>query len=132
MFAWLDEAVATVVMGRSSAPRVAPEGGFRIRIRSVYARLVEENYEFSDDSYTALGAADVAWQDAVFVLRQSRPLMRRHTGVVLTVAGRDRQGRWLAVAMIELDPHRDDQYTVAGARYLDDAESASIERMLKG
>ncbi|HET6479610.1 MAG TPA: hypothetical protein VFG35_06140 [Actinoplanes sp.] len=93
---------------------------------------MEENYEFSDDSYTALGAADVAWQDAVFVLRQSRPLMRRHTGVVLTVAGRDRQGRWLAVAMIELDPHRDDQYTVAGARYLDDAESASIERMLKG
>ena len=74
----------------------------------------------------------MAWQDAVFVLRQSRAVVRRHIGAVLTVAGRDRQGRWLAVAMIELDPHRDDQYTVAGARYLDDAEIASIERMLKG
>jgi hypothetical protein len=93
---------------------------------------VEENYEFDDDSYTALGAAGVAWPDAVFVLRQSRPLVRRHIGAVLNVAGRDRQGRWLAVALVELDPRRDDRYTVAGARYLDDAEVVSIERMLKG
>jgi hypothetical protein len=94
--------------------------------------VVEENYEFNDDSYTALGAAGVPWQDAVFVLRQSRPVVRRHIGAVLNVAGRDRQGRWLAVALIELGPQRDDQYTVAGARYLEDAEVASIERMLKG
>jgi len=93
---------------------------------------VEEDYEFNDDSYTALGAAGVAWQDAVFVLRHSRPVVRRHIGAVLNVAGMDRQGRWLAVALIELDPDRDDQYTVAGARYLDDAEVASIMRMLKG
>ncbi len=93
---------------------------------------MEENYEFSDDSYTALGAAGVAWQDAVFVLRQSWPVVRRHIGVVLNVAGRDRQGRWLAVALIEIDPERDDQYTVAGARYLDESEVASIMRMLKG
>ncbi|HWS37254.1 MAG TPA: hypothetical protein VN408_31555 [Actinoplanes sp.] len=57
---------------------------------------VEENYEFDDDSYTALGAAGVAWQDAVFVLVESRPVVRRHIGAVLNVAGRDRQGRWLA------------------------------------
>lgn len=93
---------------------------------------MEENYEFNDDCYTALGAAGVAWQDAVFVLRESRPVVRRHIGAVLNVAGRDRQGRWLAVALIELDPQRDDQYTVVGARYLDEAEIASIERMLKG
>ncbi|MFD0522495.1 hypothetical protein [Paractinoplanes durhamensis] len=58
--------------------------------------------------------------------------MRRHIGAVLNVAGRDRQGRWLAVALIELDPLRDDQYTVVGARYLDEAEIAAIEHMLKG
>ncbi|WP_232344845.1 hypothetical protein [Actinoplanes awajinensis] len=93
---------------------------------------MEENYEFTDATYTALGVAGVAWQDAVFVLRQSRPVVRRHIGAVLNIAGRDRQGRWLAVALIELDPQHDDQYTVAGARYLDDAEIAAIERMLKG
>jgi hypothetical protein len=93
---------------------------------------VEENYEFNDDSYTALQAAGVAWQDAVFVLRQSRPVVRRHIGAVLNVAGTDRQGRWLAVALIELDPKQDDRYTVAGARYLDDAEVASITQTLKG
>lgn len=112
--------------------RSRPKVGSESRIRGVYTRVVEENYEFDDDSYTALGAAGVAWQDAVFVLRQSRPLVRRHIGAVLNVAGRDRQGRWLAVALIELDPRRDDRYTVAGARYLDDAEVVSIERMLKG
>lgn len=94
--------------------------------------MVEDTYEFNDDSYTALAAAAVAWQDAVFVLRQSRPVVRRHIGAVLNIAGRDRQGRWLAVALIELDPKRDDHYTVAGGRYLDDTEVVSITRMLKG
>ncbi|XVU21587.1 hypothetical protein ACQPZJ_30480 [Actinoplanes sp. CA-054009] len=93
---------------------------------------MEEDYEFGDDSYTALGAAGVAWPDAVFVLRQSRPVVRRHIGAVLNIAGRDRQGRWLAVALVEIAPQRADQYTVAGARYLDDVEVAAIERMLKG
>lgn len=93
---------------------------------------MEEEYEFTDDSYIALGAAGVAWQDAVFVLRQSRPVVRRHIGAVLNIAGMDRQGRWLAVALIELDPDRNDQYIVAGARYLDDVEVASIMRMLRG
>ncbi|SNY64853.1 hypothetical protein [Paractinoplanes atraurantiacus] len=93
---------------------------------------MEEDYQFDDDSYTALGAAGVAWQDAVFLLRQSRPVVRRHLGAVLNIAGRDRQGRWLAVALIEVAPQRADQYTVAGARYLDDVEVAAIERMLKG
>ncbi|MFF5078607.1 hypothetical protein ACFY36_16270 [Actinoplanes sp. NPDC000266] len=93
---------------------------------------MEEDYEFGDDSYTALGAAGVAWQDAVFVLRQSRPVVRRHIGAVLNIAGRDRQGRWLAVALVETAPQRADQYAVAGARYLDAVEVAAIERMLKG
>lgn len=119
---------------RSVPPDSDPRAGigFQIRKRGVYTRLVEENHEFNDDSYAALTAAAVAWQDAVFVLRQSRPVVRRHVGAVLNVAGRDRQGHWLAVALIELDTQRDDRYTVAGARYLDDAEIASIERMLKG
>jgi hypothetical protein len=104
----------------------------RFRIRGVYTRLVEDAYEFDDDSYTALGAAGVTWQDAVFVLRQSRPVVRRRIGAVLTIAGRDRHGRWLAVALIELDPSRDDHHTVAGARYLEDTEVVSITRMLKG
>ena len=91
-----------------------------------------QNYEFDDDSYTALGAAGVPWPEAVFVLRQGHPLVRRHVGPILTVAGRDRQGRWLAVALTELNPMHDEQYTVAGARYLDAAETAAIVRMLKG
>ncbi|WP_232323638.1 hypothetical protein [Catenuloplanes japonicus] len=66
------------------------------------------------------------------MLRQSRPVVRRHIGAVLSVAGRDRQGRWLAVALIELSPDRDDQYLVVGARYLDETEVASITRMMKG
>ena len=93
---------------------------------------MEETYEFNDESYIALGAAGAAWQDAMFVLRQSRPAVRRHIGAVLNVAARDRQGRWLAVALIELDPTRDDHYAVAGARYLDDTEVVSIMRMLEG
>jgi hypothetical protein len=44
----------------------------------------------------------VAWQDAVFVLRQSRPVVRRHIGTVLNIAGRDRQGHWLAVALKDM------------------------------
>jgi hypothetical protein len=35
-----------------SPSRQRPKVGFQIRIRDVYRRVVEENYEFNDDSYT--------------------------------------------------------------------------------
>ena len=54
------------------------------------------------------------------------PVVRRHIGASLQVAGQDRDGVWLAVALVEDD---DDQYTVTGVRYLDDDEIAAITRM---
>jgi hypothetical protein len=56
----------------------------------------------------------------------SRPVVRRHIGAVLTIAGQDRDGAWLTVALIE---EEDDQYTVAGARHLGEDEIANIRRM---
>jgi hypothetical protein len=34
---------------------------------------VEETYEFNDDSYAALAAAGIAWQDVIYALHDSRP-----------------------------------------------------------
>jgi hypothetical protein len=52
--------------------------------------------------------------------------VRRHIGAALQIAGRDRDGTWLAVALVEED---DDEYTVTSARYLDADEIAAIRRM---
>lgn len=90
---------------------------------------MEETYEFDDQSYAALVAAGVAWQDVIFALHDSRPKVRRHIGAVLNIAARDRQGHWLAVALIERD---DNDYLIVGARYLDSDEVASVTKMLGG
>jgi hypothetical protein len=90
---------------------------------------VEETYEFDDQSYAALAAAGIAWQDVIYALYDSRPKVRRHIGAVLNVAARDRQGHWLAVALIERD---DNDYLVVGARSLDSDEVATVTKMLGG
>lgn len=98
----------------------------------VYTQEVNETYDFDDDSYRRIAAAGVDWRDVLFVLHDSAPIVRRHLGSIMTIAGRDRTNtleRWLAVSMVELD---DDHYLVAGARYLDAKETASIIRMMKG
>lgn len=56
-------------------------------------------------------------------------MARRHTGAVLQIAGQDRSGQWLGVALIETD---DDTYTVVGARWLDDSEAEGISNYLQG
>lgn len=67
----------------------------------------------------------------IYTLHDSRPKVRRHKhiGAVLNVAARDRQGFWLAVALIERD---DNDYLVVGARYLDSDEVATVTKMLGG
>jgi hypothetical protein len=85
----------------------------------------EEFYEFSDATYERLDAAGVRPLQVLDVLHGGA-VVRRHIGAVLQVAGRDRAGGWLAVALIEIG---DDRYTATGARRLDDDEIAAIARM---
>jgi len=55
-----------------------------------------------------------------------RGRVRRHIGASLQVAGQARDDTWLVVGLVE---GPDDEYTVTGARYLDDDEIAAITRM---
>ena len=55
--------------------------------------------------------------------------VRRHIGASMQIAGRDRMGVWLAVALVE---GADDQYIVTGARLLDEHEIAAIGRRMRG
>jgi hypothetical protein len=54
-----------------------------------------------------------------------RQLVRRHIGAFLPVAGRDREGAWLVLSLIE---GADDDCVVTSARYLDEEEVAVVER----
>lgn len=90
---------------------------------------MDEVYRFDDASYTTLGAAGVAWQDVIHVLNDARPRVRQHIGAVLRVAAAGRDGRWLAVALIEED---DDHYLVVGARHLDPDEAEATRKMIEG
>lgn len=81
--------------------------------------------------FTALSAerlmlAGIAQID-VSVALESRPRVRRHIGSSLQAFGRDRDGEWLAVALVE---ENDDEYVVTGARYLEPDEVAAIERYI--
>ena len=87
--------------------------------------MPEEVYAFTERTYANLAKAHVSPLSVMDVL-YGRSVVRRHIGAGLQVAGRDRDGTWLAVALIE---GADDEYTVTGARYLDDEEIAAIERM---
>ncbi len=86
-------------------------------------------YEWDDDSYTNLHAAGVDWRDVLHVLYRSHPKVRSHLGAVLRIVALARDGRLLAVALIELD---DDRYRVVGARWLGDDEQHAVRRMLEG
>lgn len=82
-------------------------------------------YGFTERTYESLAAAHVSPLSVLDVLYGGFRV-RRHIGASLQVAGRDRDGTWLVVALIE---SADDEYTVTGARYLDDDEIAVIEGM---
>jgi len=92
----------------------------------VYVRCVDETYRFDERSYDALDAAGVGWQAALQVLRAPRRV-RQHVGAVLRVAAATRDGRWVAVALVEEDP---DQYLVVSARELGVDEARLVEELL--
>ncbi|WP_412740602.1 hypothetical protein [Krasilnikovia sp. MM14-A1259] len=87
--------------------------------------MPEEVYVFTDQTYQRLAAAAIRPLSVTDVLF-GRHRVRRHIGAAFQVAGRDRSGTWLAVALIEGE---DDEYTVICARYLDEAEIEAVGRM---
>jgi hypothetical protein len=90
--------------------------------------MPEEVYGFAERTYTRLAEAGVAPLSVLDVLYAGRTV-RRHIGSSLQIAGRDRAGVWLAVALIE---GADEEYVVTSARYLDDEEIAVVARLLGG
>jgi hypothetical protein len=85
----------------------------------------EEVYAFTERTYYNLAKAEVNPLSVTDVL-YGRQLIRRHIGAFLQIAGRDRSGAWLAVALIE---GVDDEYVVTSARYLGEDEIATIARL---
>jgi hypothetical protein len=95
----------------------------RLRFRA----MEDEEYRFDESAYDALGYASISWQSVLDVLHTSGRTVRAHIGSVLRIAGRDRTGRLLAVALIEED---DDRYLVVAARELHENEAAMIARLI--
>lgn len=93
----------------------------------MYAWPVEEEYRWDDDSYLALAANKVAWQEADYVLHHARPKIRKHAGPVLQIIGRGRDAQLLAITLIE---EGDDQYLVVTARHLTGDEITYAEALL--
>jgi len=89
---------------------------------------VEPLFSFTPETWGRLDLAGITVMSVLHVLYHSRAV-RRHIGAVLQLAGQDQDGRWLAVAAIELE---DDNYQVVGARWLDDNEVTSVNKMLRG
>ncbi|HEX5541873.1 MAG TPA: hypothetical protein VFX60_09965 [Micromonospora sp.] len=89
--------------------------------------MPEESYAFTERAYLNLAKAEVRPLAVTDVL-YGRPAVRRHIGAVLQIAGQDRDGTWLAVALIE---GNDDEYAVVSARYLDDDEITTITQLLR-
>jgi hypothetical protein len=87
--------------------------------------MPDEVYAFTERTYANLAKAHVSPLSALDVL-YGEFRVRRHIGATLQVAGQDRDGVWLVVALVE---GADDEYSVTGARYLDDDEIAAIGRM---
>jgi hypothetical protein len=87
--------------------------------------MSEEVYAFAERTYANLAKAHVSPLSVMDVLYGGFRV-RRHIGASLQIAGQDRDGSWLAVALVEGD---DDEYTVTGARYLADDEIAVMVRM---
>ncbi|WP_129669916.1 hypothetical protein [Phytoactinopolyspora endophytica] len=90
--------------------------------------MAEDVYTLTDRTYDVLARAGIAPGAALDVL-YGAPTVRRHIGSSLQIAGQDRSGGWLAVALVE--DEFDDEYTVTGARYLDDDEIDSITRIIR-
>jgi hypothetical protein len=87
--------------------------------------MPEEVYGFTERSYVNLAKAHVPPLSVLDVLYASWRV-RRHIGASLQIAGQDRDGTWLVVALVE---DADDEYTVTGARYLDEDEIAILQEM---
>jgi hypothetical protein len=85
----------------------------------------EDVYTFTERTYENLARAGVSPLTVTDVL-YGGAVVRRHIGSSLQIAGQDRTGTWVAIALVEED---DDQYTVTSARYLDADEIAAIGRM---
>jgi len=90
--------------------------------------MPREIYGFTERTYVNLAQEHVAPLSVLDVLHGG-PTVRRHIGSSLQIAGQDRAGVWLAVALIE---GLDDEYVVTSARYLDDEEIAAVSRLLGG
>lgn len=90
---------------------------------------MDEEYRFDDAAYTNLAAAGIDWRDALYVLKHAQRRIRHHTGAVLRIAAPGRDGRWLALALIE---ETDDAYLLVGGRYLDQEEIDAIGKMFEG
>lgn len=88
----------------------------------------QDHYEWNEESYAALAAAGIHWQEVYEVLHEAWPRMRRHFGNRhVGLAGQLRDGRWLGVFLREED---DDEYVVIGARELDADEVADLSRLI--
>ncbi|NEE03833.1 hypothetical protein [Phytoactinopolyspora halotolerans] len=90
--------------------------------------MVMDSYLFVEKTYENLATSGIPPLAVTDVL-YSTPTVRRHFGSSLQVAGQDRDGAWLAVALVEDDD--DDTYTVTGARHLDDDEIDAITRIIE-
>jgi hypothetical protein len=137
---WVTAAAVLIAAAGKLLPVTLPTGEIRAAQRHdsgprdrlhrvftfVYAGGVpDETYMFTDETYLALAKARVSPLAVTDVLYGDWRV-RRHIGASLQIAGQDRDGGWLAVALVETD---DDQYIVTGARYLDEDEIAAISRM---
>lgn len=89
---------------------------------------MDHDYRFDEAAYDSLGRAGITWQSVLEVLHTSGRTVRMHVGAVLRVAGRDRTGRLLAVALIE---ESDDHYLVLAAREPHGDEAAMIARLIE-
>jgi len=102
--------------------------GTSIPFTIVYTQSVGDVYRFDERSYEALAANGIDWQTVLQVLR-ARPRVRQHIGAVLRVAAQAKDGRWIAVALIE---EGDDEYLVVSARELDSEEVVAVTKMIEG
>lgn len=90
---------------------------------------MHEEYRWDDDSYTAIAANQVAWQDVSYILRHAHPKIRQHVGAVLRITAAAPDQRILAVTLIE---EADDHYLVVAARHLTGDELTYAEALLRG
>jgi hypothetical protein len=91
--------------------------------------VVEEQCRWDEESYRAIAANGVAWQDASYVLRHGRPRVRRHIGALLHIAAHAPNGSIIGVTLIE---ESDDQYLVVSARRVEGDEHDAVAKMLSG